>query len=409
MLKQLIKYYRVMALSGICILLSLDLYAEPSTTPTYQLPTPQHISAKICGACHKKIYQQWSRSMHAHSAPGNDIILSKIYQDMVGSPTEEGLKLNGQYPACLKCHAPNAAKDLSTKLDQFNYAEGVNCVNCHVFTDFKGMEDQDGKQQYGIDAYNRSKTHLQSPSGRYLSPTDNAQHSFPMQPNQLMLRTSRVCLGCHGAFSNDAGVALYQTGKEYMQNAGKNVTCQSCHMPKIDGAANHAILSAHNDAALARPIVIQLNAKTTGDMLNLNVSLQNTLPHRFPTGNPFRYATLHVTAYDKKNNLIWRNYTGFPADFSQDPQAVLRYYVGDKQGNAVMAYQAEQTLKDTRLNPFETRLLNYQLPAAGVFLLRAELQYHLLTEDIIEKYRDALDGNAINPAIAAIAELKLKP
>ncbi len=414
MLKTHLAYYWSIAVC-LCSLLANFAHAEqPSkqaakkALAAHEYPTPEHVPAVVCGACHEKIYEQWSRSMHAHSAPGNDAILTKVYEEMVGSHTEEGLTLNGKYPSCLKCHAPNAAKEEKTKLDQLNYSEGVNCVNCHVFSGFKGMKDEEGKQQYGLDAYERSKTHLQSPSGRYLNPYDDAQHGFPMQPSQLMLRTSRVCLGCHGEFHNEAGVAMYQTGQEYMQNEGKNVTCQSCHMPKVDGEANHAILSAHSDAALARPIVVQLDAKPTGDKLSLDVSLQNTLPHRFPTGNPFRYATLHITAYDKDNKLIWRNYEGFPPDFSKDPKAILRYEVADKDGKPVMAYKAEKVLKDSRLQPFETRVLNYSLPAKSVHLLRAELHYHLLTPDVIEKYRDVLEGNATTPAIAAIAELKLK-
>lgn len=413
MLKHLIfhPYWIVIfCLCQVSSVLAADAKAKEKAAATaHDFPSPAHVPASVCGTCHEKIYEQWSLSMHAHSAPGNDPIFSKIYTEMVGSSKQEGLKLNGEYPACLKCHAPNAAKDQKTDFSQYNYNydEGVSCVNCHVFTAFKGMEDQDGKQQYGIDAYERSETHLQSPSGRYLSTKDEALHNYPMQPNQAMLRTSRVCLGCHGAFKNDAGVAMYQTGKEYMQNEGKNVTCQSCHMPKLDGEANHAILSAHSDYALARPIVVELDAKTQGDNITLKVSLQNTLPHRFPTGNPFRYATLHLSAYDKAGNLVWRNYDGFPPDFSKDPQAVLRYEVADKDGKPVMAYRAEKVIQDTRLNPFETRVLDYHVPAAGVYLLRAELQYHILTHDIIEKYRDVLEGDVTNPAIAAVAELKL--
>lgn len=377
-------------------------------SPGSEFPTPLHVPSIICGECHEDIYRQWQASMHARSAPGQDPVFSAVYEELVGAHNKEGLTLNGDYPACLQCHAPNAAKDQKTDISQLNYAEGVNCVVCHVLADYKGMEQVDGKAHYGLNAYNYSDTHLQGPSGRYLSPKQDAQHTFPINPNQVMLRTSQVCLGCHGSYHNANGVPIYQTGEEYASNEGENATCQSCHMPKLDGVASHAILSAHSDSQLARPVVITLQSNKKGETIQLKVKLKNTLPHGFPTGNPFRNAQLKVTAYDKKDNLLWSNYQGYPPDFSQDPQALLEYRVTDKDGQPVSAYIAEKAHSDTRLKPFEARELSYAIPAQNVYLLRAELLYNILTPELIAQHGERFEGNLTNPAVAAIAELKLK-
>ncbi|WP_177428661.1 cytochrome c family protein [Candidatus Venteria ishoeyi] len=378
-----------------------------ATETISEFPTPLHVPAQTCAACHKNIYAQWKASMHSRSAPGQDPVVSAIYQEMVGSPEQEGLRLSGEYPACLKCHAPNAAKEQKTKLDQFNYAEGVNCVTCHVLERFHGMQDKQGQQLYGLDAYQVSATHLQGPSGRYLSPREDAQHPFPIKPNPGMLRTSQVCLGCHGAYKNADGVALYQTGEEYLAGGENQATCQSCHMPKTNGETNHEIMAAHNDAVLTRAIVINLSPELKQESIQLKIDLRNTMPHRFPTGSPFRQAYLKVTAYAEDGELVWSNYSNYPPDFSQSPEAVFAYQLADKNGKPVMAYQASQVQKDTRFQAFEKRQLHYSLPRDKVYLIRTELLYHMLTQDVITAHGEKFSGNLINPAVAAINEIKI--
>ncbi len=90
-----------------------------------------------------------------------------FYKKVVGSPTEEDVKhkASGKYPVCLQCHAPNAARDKTTKLDaKPAYSEGVNCVACHTLTNFKGIQGPEGKLQLGLKSYDAADK-LQAPSG----------------------------------------------------------------------------------------------------------------------------------------------------------------------------------------------------------------------------------------------------
>jgi nitrate/TMAO reductase-like tetraheme cytochrome c subunit len=115
-----------------------------------------HIPSEMCKNCHQEVYRQWSKSMHANSTALKDPIHGAFYEMVVGSPTEEGVlhKASGKYPVCLQCHAPNAARDKTTKLDaKPAYAEGVNCVACHTLTNYKGIKGEDGKLRLGIQAY----------------------------------------------------------------------------------------------------------------------------------------------------------------------------------------------------------------------------------------------------------------
>ena len=78
-----------------------------------------HVSSETCKTCHKDVYKQWSKSMHASSTALKDPIHATFYKKVVGDPTKEDVKhkASGKYPVCLQCHAPNAARDKTTKLD----------------------------------------------------------------------------------------------------------------------------------------------------------------------------------------------------------------------------------------------------------------------------------------------------
>ena len=105
-----------------------------------------HVSAETCKTCHEQIYNQWSGSMHAQSAAVKDPIHGAFYRNVVGDPTAEGVTTkNGKYPVCLQCHAPNAARDKTTKLDaKPAYSEGVNCVACHTLKSLGPLKTDDG-------------------------------------------------------------------------------------------------------------------------------------------------------------------------------------------------------------------------------------------------------------------------
>jgi hypothetical protein len=375
-------------------------HAMSQETSSYE--SPHHVSATTCGNCHEDVYTRWKSSMHAHSSPLKDPIYGHFYREIVGDPLEEGVKLNGTYPVCIQCHTPNAAKDQKTKLDAYNYNEGVNCLVCHTLKRY----NKDSRQ-VGLAAYEVSATHLQAPSGRYLLPTEEAYHPFPMEPNQGTLRTSQVCLGCHGQLQNTEAVPLCQTGVEYAE-ADTSVTCQSCHMPKTQEITDHSMLGGHSETMLARAMVVTLVIEPQADKLKTTVHLQNMLPHSFPTGVPFRKVYMKLTAYDDEDELLWGNFKTYPPVDNDDPQAVFNVVLGDKAGQPTpLGFNATRLLSDSRFKPYEVRDLTYQIPSENVAIIRAEVIYSLLTPELIEKLSDNLTGDLMSPVVAAIAEMRI--
>ena len=97
--------------------------------------------------------------MQANSTAFGGPIHATFYKMVVGDPGKEGVKhkASGKYPVCLNCHAPNAARDKSTKLDaKAAYTEGVNCIACHTLKSYKGIQAAHGKLQLGIKSYELS-------------------------------------------------------------------------------------------------------------------------------------------------------------------------------------------------------------------------------------------------------------
>jgi hypothetical protein len=355
--------------------------------------------------------------MHANSTALSDPIHATFYKKVVGDPRQEGVlhKASGKYPVCLQCHAPNAARDKTTKLDaRPAYQEGVNCIACHTLKSYKGIQAPDGKLQLGLKAYEVSDT-AQGP-GRHsnrglasLAVSDDPfgasvddekkpnPHlgepvtmdgkeipSIPMESNPKQLKTSDACMGCHDQRNNPHGVPLCQTGNEYSISHSQ-VNCLSCHMPINDGLADHSMGGGHDLAILQRSVVFDVTSEKKGDNLIATVFLKNQQPHSLPTGAPFRNIHMILTAYDKEGNVLWQSAEGHPA--KSDPQAYLVYALADDEGKPAPPPTATRLGKDTRLKPYEERTLIYEIPAKGVALVRGELYYSLLWPGLVEQFK----------------------
>jgi hypothetical protein len=397
-----------------------------------------HVSSEVCKNCHQEVYRQWSKSMHAHSTALSDPIHGAFYQQVVGSPTEEGVlhKASGKYPVCLQCHAPNAARDKTTKLDaQPAYAEGVNCVACHTLSNYKGIRAENGKLRLGIQAYELTDT-IQAPSGTNQGVQNLAAAAdplfggavaeggdqkpnphlgqpvefqgaqipaLPMEGNPVQMKTNDACMGCHDQRDNPHGVPLCLTGNEYTM-AKTDVNCLACHMPISEGIADHSMGGGHDLGMLKRSVVFNVTAEKAGDKVIAKVLLKNQQPHSLPTGAPFRNIHMKLTAYNESGEVVWENASGHPGE--SDPQAYLVYALADDTGMPAPPPTATKVAKDTRLAPHESRTLEYEIPAAGVVLVRGELYYNLLWPKLAEKF-SMLPEELRSPVLIAESERQI--
>lgn len=407
--------FRLFLLTLTCFFLSTALNANPDSSKVSVEPTaPHEVSAEVCGTCHKEIYAEWKGSMHAQSSALNDPIHGAFYRKVIGDPTQEGVTKNGKYPVCLRCHAPNAAIQKKTKLDAspaFN--EGVNCVFCHTITKYKGVEKPDGKLRLGQAAYEVSTTSLQSSSGKNYStaqkPADATSttpdfHPFPMEGKSSALhKSSEVCMGCHDRRNNFHGVPLCATGTE-IADSKSFAACQSCHMATVNGHADHSMAGGHDGNMVRRAVIMDMETTKKDGNYMTKITMVNKLPHKFPTGAPFRNAYLKVTAYDDKGNPLWQNFKEHP--MKDDPKAMLIYKLGDGEGKPAMPPKAKEVLADTRLEPNKERVLEYKIPANKVKVIRAELLYNLLLPKLVKQLDKVITDDLKAPKVAAFSEAR---
>lgn len=426
----------LVAFGSAAVLQSLHA-AESTAAPTTETSL-HHISAETCKTCHKEIYKQWKGSMHANSTALSDPIHATFYKKVVGDPLQEGVlhKASGKYPVCLQCHAPNAAKDKTTKLDaKPAYAEGVNCIACHTLKNYKGIQGPDGKLQLGLKAYevadavqgsgrhsNNKLNQLaaagddfgfggggdgeQKPNphlGKPVTIDGKEIPSIPMESNPQQMRTSDACMGCHDKRNNPHGVPLCATGDEYVQSKSQ-VDCLSCHMPTTNGLADHSIGGGHDTGMLQRSVVFMLNSSKEGDKIKSTVTITNKQPHTMPTGAPFRNLYMKVSAYDKSGNIVWENAKGHPA--KEDPKAFMFMSLKDDKDQPAPPPTATKPGEDTRLQAFEKRDFSYEIPANDVVLVRAELYYNLLWPGLVKKFTH-LPQEVTDPKLIASAENSL--
>lgn len=386
--------------------------------------TVHHYRPEACKKCHEEIYDQWKSSMHAQSSALNDPIHAAFYEQEVGSPTEADArhKKSGTFPVCLSCHAPVAAFEKVTKLDDKKaYAAGVGCTTCHSFTAYKGIKKPDGKLQLGIAAYGVDTEALHGPSGisytKKRVPKDAkwptpVHHPQPIEGSLAVLfKSNDVCMGCHDQRNNPNDIPLCMTGAEYSQG-DTFVNCQACHMPPVDvvnkkgekvTVFDHTMAGGHDRKMVTQGIALQMDTRKEGASIKATIALRNRLPHAYPTGAPFRNAVLKVAAYDKDGKVLWQSTRSHPS--KDDPQAFFAYIMG-KDGQPAMPPDATEVLKDTRFKPDETRVVEYTFPADGVGIVRAELLYNLLSPPLIEKFGDKFPDDVKKPKLAASSEVR---
>ena len=419
-----------------CLAVGFSAAVSPAAASEAAAEPIHRIPAEVCQNCHEEIYRQWKGSMHAQSTALQDPIHAAFYGSEVGDPTAEGQvhKRSGTFPVCLQCHAPNAARDNTTKLNgHVAYSQGVNCVACHTLQSYKGIEGEDGKLQLGLKAYEVSdKLHgpaafprglqklaaagddlfggaveeasdSQKPNPHLGEPVEMGGIEIPaltMEASPILMKTSDACMGCHDRRNNPQNVALCATGDEFLAS-GSKAACQSCHMPVTAGLVDHSMGGGHDHKMLKRAIVLDLQSEPEGEVLKTRVFMQNAQPHALPTGAPFRNMYLKLTAYDEQGEVVWENAEGHPA--KNDPQAYFFYGLADDKGAPAPPPTATQPGLDSRLKPHETRELVYDIPSEGVVLVRGELYYNLLWPSLVDKFAQ-LPKEFTDPVLVAAAE-----
>jgi hypothetical protein len=116
------------------------------------------------------------------------------------------------------------------------------------------------------------------------------------------------CLACH----QDSSDFILTTGSEYGASpaAQQGKTCESCHMPVVDGRPSHrfagsrAYPESYRDVAVVEGIALEDEG--------IAVTVRNTVEgHSLPTGAPENVFFLEVTGYDVAGGVVYRQEHAF--------------------------------------------------------------------------------------------------
>ena len=200
-------------------------------------------SANTCGVCHPKHYKEWSVSQHAYAQ------LSPVYLSLNNRINQLSNGSNGDF--CLRCHSPVGANlgesPFMSNLDRHPASrEGITCVVCHrINKAYNKVSGRLALVEGGLTdpvfgpAGNRGVKDVLAKSGKYRVVTDPKEPGRKMHAEAKLfqsIKTPIFCGTCHDVTLFN-GFRLEEAFSEYRLSpaAAKGITCQDCHMGKIQG------------------------------------------------------------------------------------------------------------------------------------------------------------------------------
>jgi hypothetical protein len=319
-----------------------------------------------CKACHIKIYEEFSTSMHAHAMPQQDPIHKAVWD-------KHPQNVKQQRYGCAKCHTP-AANNLDAMLtqgkkglpdiDNPTHKESVSCAYCHRIEDIElhkqsntNIISKDEKKYFGT-----LKEHIDSP-----------YHAIQTENNEHM-QNGNVCIGCHSHKMNSHGLNVCSTN---IDNTMDGANCVSCHMPKVEGSVStfketkvhtfHGFAGSHfNTEMLSRYVNISLT-KQTNDFV---ISVQNHSSHALLL-HPLRVGVLKVSVTHQGKTI-------------QMPNEIFVRIIGHD-GKPAMPWVASTTLKDTMIQANEKRDVTYHITLQKGDRVDISLGWFLVNPKAVEK------------------------
>ena len=319
--------------------------------------TDRFNSAQVCGACHKDIFEKWSRSMHAmsYTDPVFEDAFLKAFYHSGGTAAE----------LCLGCHSPTVTQTNDVLGRQKLTREGVTCDYCHSTASI--VADPDGSMSYTID---HSKRY-----GPHEVPSPDA-HEVERRP---YFKRSEICAGCHDYTTAD-GTPVFTTYTEWRSSkyAEKGTHCQDCHMPRLvrSGAApagegmfnDHDLQGGHSPSQIKRAVVARIEKSTRdADRVRIVVVVENHgAGHSVPTGLPSKMLILTASATQRGRPVFHRE-TVYQRIMLDDNRRRLT-------NDWEIKLRSKHVLRDNRIRSGEVRRETFVFDASP-------------TEDIIFKVR----------------------
>lgn len=362
---------------------------------------------KTCSTCHRDIYNEWSKSMHANAWE------NKWYQPdyiLAHQQTDGATDL-----LCGACHAPIAARTgLLPPADgsQFDATSrrGISCDFCHTVSGVGQM-------------FNMG--HISAPGPVKRGPRGDGRSLYHEVKFTEIHTKADFCGSCHMVIHPATGTHIIDTWNDWQNNeyGRQGIRCQDCHMTPTPGVtkrpgraallgkkrenlAFHGFIGGSSyvqdelgnkeQAQMSREFLraaaeIELANNITEDgTLELTVNVHNVgAGHKIPTGTTYiRIMWLQVEVVDSAGKRVYSS--GQIDDKNHvDPNAVFfRVLFKDAEGNLTgKSWQAHGIGYDRRIpaKGKDSETYRIPLPDNGEYQVTSRLMYRSMTQNSLDE------------------------
>ena len=383
-----------------------------------------------CANCHRDIYNDWSKSMHAYAWT------DKWYRPdyMLAHEQTDG----ATDTLCGACHAPIAARTgLLPPADGSKFDDtsrrGISCDFCHTVSGVARMSNMG---------------HISEPGNTKIGPRGDGRSLYHEVKNTGIHAKADFCGSCHMVIHPATGTHIIDTWDDWKNNEyGKQgITCQNCHMTPGAGINNtpgraslmgkrrenvafHGFTGGSSyvqdamgnteQAEMSREFLraaaeVKVADKVTADgTLELTVDVHNVgAGHKIPTGTTYiRIMWLQIEVLDSAGKRV---YSSGHIDNKNhvDPDATFfRVLFRDADGNLTgKSWKAHGIGYDRRIpaKGMDSETYRIALPGKGDYQVTSRLMYRSMTQDSLDEILKRT-GQALPPVVSVeMAAVKSK-
>ncbi|MBC7924180.1 MAG: tetratricopeptide repeat protein [Bryobacteraceae bacterium] len=306
-----------------------------NTNTSGKIPADFFMDSKLCGECHKDIYQQWNSSMH-HFASFNNQFYRKSIEYMQSVSGTKSSKW------CAGCHDHalffNGRFDQPVK-DQIDTPEaqnGLGCVSCHSISHVEGTTGNGGFtiEYPPLHSLASSRNPYIRALDNFLTYADPEPHRKTFLKPFMRLDNSEFCSSCHKVhldvpvnnyrwirgfndYDNWQASGVSGQGARSFYYPKESQTCGGCHMPMVpstDPGNRDGKVHSHRFAAANTAV-----AAVNGDKEQLDATIKN-LKSGFISVDIF--AASPVTSTGADTAMVRRK--------SEGPQLASTFAIGEE-------------------------------------------------------------------------------
>ncbi|MCC6590304.1 MAG: tetratricopeptide repeat protein [Bryobacterales bacterium] len=244
--------------------------SSSNTSVNRTIPSDFFMDSKLCGSCHKDIYEQWNSSMH-HFASFNNQFYRKSIEQMQELSGTKGSKW------CAGCHDHAVFfngrfdKPIKDQIDTPEAQNGLGCLSCHSIIKVHGSMGNGGFliEYPPLHDLASSKNPYIRYIDRFFTFLDPQPHKETFIKPFMRHDAAEYCSSCHKVhldvpvnnyrwvrgfndYDNWQASGVSGQGARSFYYPPKTSTCSDCHMPLIDGkdpAAKQGKVHSHRFAA----------------------------------------------------------------------------------------------------------------------------------------------------------------